>query len=184
MPDTEDKDYWLRHGGLAEDAFLDFCSSKGVLLSLARNPGNRATPWLPEFVLGERVCDLKRQAIPFFSAGRYGLDPRTTVTLNVRDVDDIERKYPDCVVLFWVNWHIRHARTRTGEVIVVRPLHGVWQASSRQVIQMASEAPVHAYQRRQPGGRNAPESYLLNLRDDRFFCVWSSALERKSLQNR
>jgi hypothetical protein len=48
--------------------------------------------------------DLKTIRTRFNTASRYGIDPRSAITLNVKDVERYQRLYPTIVIVFDVRF--------------------------------------------------------------------------------
>lgn len=180
LNNTEDKNWWIKYGTAGETDFLAFCQAKGILLGLADNPARESgKKYLPEFVQGDHTVDLKGQGTPFFKSTDYGVPARYAVTLNVRDVEDVRTKYKDCDIVFWVKWvavKIQFFWTdkKTGQEKksvpkAVDPLHGVWRIKPADMFNLVEEAEkmgrCHSYQKRPADGANAPESYVLDVRD-------------------
>src|SRR3989344_8017214 len=101
--DTEDKSWWLLHGAQLEERFVEVCC-KHLHLSAAINPVKITNPTAPDLVVNGRLADLKTQNTPFFTAARYGLDPRFAVTFNRKDYERYKRFYPDIDIYYWVDW--------------------------------------------------------------------------------
>jgi len=179
--DTEDKDWWLQYGEQKEAAFLKFARHHRLLPGIAPNPvrAGGKNAGAPEFVYDGCPLDLKVQHQPFFEAERrYGIRPRFAVTLNYRDLRDIEEKYPDCNVVFWVNWiPTRYLKTEPRKKmspkviadISIAPLNGVWIATPQELFKFEDEAiragTHHWYQRRHHDNKgNAKSSYVIDIR--------------------
>lgn len=131
-------------------------------LDIQINPGKAMTPTLPDLLVDGKIADLKTQETPSFTAHACGLDPRYTVTLNLKDVRYYRESYPDIVLYFWVNWRHRQWRDRT-----VDYLGGVYRVPLAAILTLiASGAPTHYYARRQSlAERNATESYMFDIRN-------------------
>ena len=169
LTNTEDKQWWIKFGTAGEGNFLTMCREKGILEGLADNPAREKGPkYLPEFTYAGHLLDLKGQGTPFFSSSRYGIPARYAVTLNARDVVDVKDKYPDCDIVFWINWVAVKYQQSNSPSIAVDPLHGVWRITPATMFPLVAEAKehgrLHQYQRRYQGGPNAPESYVLDVR--------------------
>jgi hypothetical protein len=99
---------------------------------------------------------------PFFSAGRYGLDPRFTVTFNRKDYERYAKLYPTLIIFFWADWKQLEWRDSR-----VAPLSAIYQVPFATIAAKikGGTVPEHAYQRR-VGDRagNAKSSFLLDLR--------------------
>lgn len=160
----EDKPYWCKQGERDERDFVDFVASAHGLAATI-NPCKRYDRFAPDLLFEGKLADLKTQRTPFFTAGRYGLDPQFVVTLNVADVERYQEHSVDFSVLFWVRWDTVRRRFGLREYSV-RPLEGIWQTSVREVVARASagDAPLHTYLNRVGDTRgNARASYLLDL---------------------
>ena len=159
--DTEDKAWWVAHGESMEAPFVALCQQK-LGIDAQINPAKSEDPTAPDLLVSGEVADLKVQNTPFFSAGRYGLDPRFAVTLNRTDVERYTTLYPRIVIYFWVDWLQLEWRD-----LAVAPLRGVWRANLAAVTAMIElGAPEHSYVRRRDDRRgNAKSSYLLDLQE-------------------
>lgn len=107
------------------------------------------------------LADLKTQNTPFFTAGRYGLDPRFAITFNRKDYERYKKLYPEIVIYFWIDW-----TQTTWRESHVEYLGGVFRLPFAQVATLIENgAPEHQYIHRQrPGDRNAKSSFLLDIR--------------------
>jgi|TARA_R110000737_G_scaffold298392_1_gene305204 hypothetical protein len=158
--DTEDRAWWWKHGETLEAAFVEF-GQDWLDLDIQINPGKSTTPTLPDLLVDGKIADLKTQETPFFTSHACGLDPRYTVTLNLKDVRYYRESYPDIVLYFWVNW--RKLKWRDCEVAY---LGGVYRVSLTSILTLiATGAPTHYYARRKTlAERNATESYMFDIR--------------------
>jgi hypothetical protein len=159
--DTEDRAWWWKHGETLESAFVEF-GQDWLDLDVKINPGKATTPTVPDLLVNGQIADLKTQETPFFTSHVFaGLDPRYTVTLNLKDVRYYRESYPDIVLYFWVNWRQRQWRDRTVEY-----LGGVYRVPLTMILTLiAAGATTHYYARRKTlEERNATESYLFDVR--------------------
>ena len=79
--DTEDKNWWLEHGLTLEYEFVQMCK-KSRRIDAVPNPSKASEPWAPDLIVNSELADLKVQNTPFFTASRYEMNPRFTVTFN------------------------------------------------------------------------------------------------------
>lgn len=163
--DTEDRGWWYAKGEDLEHTFVDLCRRVG--LPVAINPEKAYDRSAPDILFRGEVADLKTQNTPFFTAGRFRMEPRFTVTFNRKDLERYLRLHPTIDVVFWIRW--TQARYRD---VTVDPLHGIWTLSVADIQeQVAAGAPEHTYLRRQQAGDpNAKSSFLLDVR--RMTCLW------------
>lgn len=157
--DTEDKSWWYARGEGLELSFVGLCKRLGIVAEI--NPQKQADATAPDLLVEGKIADLKTQNTPFFTAGRYGMQPRFTVTFNRKDLDRYAAEYPEIDVVFWLNW--QQSRWNS---IVVQKLHGIWRVGIQKIISLVTAgAPEHSYQRRQQAAdRNAKSSFLLDVR--------------------
>lgn len=99
--DPQDKAAWCRWG---EDAEIRLA---GPLLpnggALMRNPAKASDPYTHDlFVV--LPADLKTIRTRFRTADRYGIDPRSAVTINRKDLERYARLYPTIVILLDVDY--------------------------------------------------------------------------------
>ena len=155
---TEDKSKWIDWGVAKESTFLWLCEQYNILQGIKKSSG---PVYLPEFVYEDRYLDLKTVRTPFFlSQQKFNIDPNFAVTLNKQDVLDCTIKYPECQIVFWVNWK---ATTNFG--VSVKKQQGVWFLSYERMEKMISDSPLHKYQNRiHDSNGNAKDSYVLDLR--------------------
>ena len=158
--DTEDREWWWTHGETLESAFVEF-GQDWLDLNIQINPGKATTPTLPDLLVDGKIADLKTQETPFFTADSYGLDPRHTVTLNLKDVRYYHECHPRIVLYLWLNWRQRQWRDRT-----VDYLGGVYRVPLTTILTLIADgAPSHRYDRRQTTDeQNATASYLFDIR--------------------
>jgi hypothetical protein len=94
---TEDKQWWLRHGERLEADFVELCVTH-LALDVCLNPAKLVDPTAPDLLVDGKIADLKTQNTPFFTASRYGLDPRFTITFNWKDYERYRKLYPDIII--------------------------------------------------------------------------------------
>ena len=170
--DTEDRAYWYGLGCREE---ADFCAGLAIQagLTVRVNPAKAQNPKVIDLIRTwpdgrEGYADLKTQRTPFFTARRYGHDPALTVTFNLKDLRHYERLYPQADIIYHVCWTQTELTLRSGEVLRVPVVEGVWLTSVGQIRALidAGRAPIHAYQHRVNDHQgNARDSYLLALSD-------------------
>ena len=157
---TEDRDWWYLHGEKEEKRFVELCRVK-FGLDAEINPEKDTNKYAPDLVVNGIVSDLKSQTTPFFTANRYKLDPRFTVTFNRKDYERYKTHYPNIDIYFWINWS--QTESKWGSV---KYLAGIYMAPFTALEKMI-EAPAqeHHYLNRQDvGNRNARSSFLLDVR--------------------
>lgn len=167
--DTEDKAWWCHHGLNLERSFVALCPAR-LGRTAVENPEKATNPYAPDLIVNDRMSDLKVQNTPFFSAGRYGLDPRTTVTFNRKDYERYSSLYPNIDIYFWVDW----VKTSWNDKSV-KHLAGIYVLPFSEVAKIIVEgAPEHFYiHRRGDESGNAKSSFLLPLA--RFQCLEGDA---------
>ncbi|WP_133059249.1 hypothetical protein [Burkholderia puraquae] len=158
--DTEDRAWWYIHGQLLEDQFVQICRNK-LNIDAEINPQKSHDNTAPDLLVSGVLADLKTQNTPFFTAGRYGMDPRFTVTFNRKDYDRYNSLYPEIAIYFWIDW----AQTQYRD-IQVDYLGGIFTLPFHEVSAMIDNGvPEHHYARRtDPSDRNAKSSFLLDIR--------------------
>ncbi|MGF9824781.1 cold shock domain-containing protein [Brevibacillus agri] len=160
--DTEDKQYWCRKGEQEEEAFIREIVPK-IGKRLIIHPGKKSRKTIIDLYDLDRniEADLKTQTTPFFSAGKYGLNPEFTVTFNHKDYEYYKNNYPNAIIYWWVNW----LQLSWGN-FKVDPLYGVWEVPFRtlQVMIENRQVPLHEYIHRKDDDVNAKSSYLFDLR--------------------
>lgn len=176
LHNTEDKDWWLKEGEVREREFLQLCETQGILKGIIPNPERTARrKHLPEYFYRGALLDLKDHRIPFFEAERTrGIPPRYALTLDEQDVIDIETKYPDCRLVFYVDWMaVKYQKIavdeKGGERLVkeisIQPLHGIWGMTPARMRKLVADRQTHEYLRRKEDTRgNAKTSFGVDLR--------------------
>lgn len=166
MHNTEDKEWWTKHGSRKEEDFVrDICPR--IPLNAQINPKKINNPYLPDLIVDGELADLKYQTTPFFKAGViYGIDPQFAVTFNHKDFNRYKEKYPEITVYYWINWESLEKTIRR-EVFIVPYLFGVWKAPFNTIQDIITNGGVqsHEYQRRR-GDKlgNAKDSYVFDVR--------------------
>lgn len=160
----EDKPFWCAQGERDEQAFVRFVAPAHGLAATI-NPRKQLDPHVPDLLVNGQLADLKTQRTPFFTAGRYDLDPQFAVTLNVIDLERYRRLGADFPLYFWIRWDTLQARF-SGTTYMVRPLEGVWRTTVADVLELVHAGRVarHVYRNRiADTSGNAKESYVLDL---------------------
>lgn len=160
LHDTEDRGWWYIHGQRLEEQFVQICRTK-LNINAKINPEKCTDNTAPDLLVNQSLADLKTQNTPFFTAGRYGMDPRFTVTFNRKDYDRYMLLYPNIEIYFWIDW----TQTKYRD-IEIEYFGGVFTLPFRQVVAMIDKGvPEHHYARRtDPSDRNAKSSFLLDIR--------------------
>lgn len=158
--DTEDKNWWYMHGEKLEEQFITLCQER-LKIDAEINPEKAIDNTAPDLIVEGIIADLKTQNTPFFTAGRYKIDPRYAVTFNRKDYERYKTKYPDIVIYFWLDW--MQTKWRNCEV---NYLGGIYRIPFKKLAEIIEKgAPEHIYMHRQaPGDRNAKSSFLLDVR--------------------
>lgn len=158
--DTEDRGWWYIHGEKLEESFVTLCRER-LGMDARINPAKERDKTAPDLIVQGTVADLKTQNTPFFTAGRYRLDPRFAVTFNRKDYERYKRLYPDIVIYFWLDWTQTTWRDSS-----VAYLGGIYRLPFSEVAALIeAPAPEHSYINRQsPNDRNAKSSFLLDIR--------------------
>lgn len=82
---------------------MDLCVTH-LELGIRLNPAKLLDLTAPDLLVDGRIADLKTQNTPFFTASRYGLDPRFTITFNRKDYERYISLYPDIAIFYWIDW--------------------------------------------------------------------------------
>lgn len=156
---TEDKMWWCLHGANLEQKFVELCRRQ-LHLEAQINPQKATDPYAPDLLVAGQLADLKTQNTPFFTAGRYGLDPRFAVTFNRKDVVRYAGHYPKIDIYFWIDWTQTAWKDQRVEYyggIFRLPFQGI------QALVDAG-AKEHVYLNRVGDPRNANSSYVFDIR--------------------
>lgn len=180
MHDTEDKNWWCLHGANLEKKFVDFGRNR-LGLNVKLNPEKETNPYVPDLLYNEKLADLKTQNTPFFTAKRYGFDPRYTVTFNRKDYERYKRLYPELIILFWVSWE--QTQWKDMKVDYFGGVFGVRFSNLADQIE-TSKVPEHSYiHRKMDKGGNAKSSFLLDLRNFYTFIEFDNYKQNQSKQS-
>lgn len=157
---TEDKAWWLKHGEQLEGVFVSVCTTK-LGINAQINPRKAADPTAPDLLVEGRIADLKVQNTPFFSASRYSMNPRFSVTFNRKDYERYELLYPEIDVYFWINW-----TQLTWKGYSVEPLNAIYKASFDSIKALVLAGAVeHRYiHRKDDTAGNAKSSFVFDVR--------------------
>lgn len=161
LHDTEDKTWWCQHGIDLEERFVRMCNER-LGIEACINPQKSSDQYAPDLVVRGTIADLKVQNTPFFTAKRYGLEPRKTVTFNRKDYLRYRSLYPEIDIFFWVDWQQTEWKGQRVDHLV-----GVYRLPFQRVsLLIESGAPEHGYIHRQGDqAGNAKSSFLLRLDD-------------------
>jgi len=158
--DPQDKKAYCEYGVKKELEFCTFFDQNVELGGVIINPKKETDPFAPDIILYGDLADLKAQRTPFFTAARYKLDPRFTVTFNKKDAQRYAELYPHLTIVFWIDW-----KTTEWKNLKVAEQHGVYLATFAQIEELIKNAPLHEYKdRKNDKAGNAKSSYLLDVR--------------------
>ena len=101
MIDHKDKQAWCEAGAAAERRMAGPVLPRGGALMM--NPAKAADPFTHDLFV-TLPGDLKTIRTRFNTADRYGIDPRSAITLNVKDVERYAERYPNIVIVFDVDY--------------------------------------------------------------------------------
>jgi hypothetical protein len=99
--DRQDKQAWCEAGALAETKIAGPLLPRGGALML--NPAKRYDKYTHDLFI-TLPSDLKTIRTRFNTAHRYGIDPRSAITLNVKDIERYAEHYPNIVLVFDVDF--------------------------------------------------------------------------------
>lgn len=159
---TEFKQGWYLRGEMDEEHFVAHRLPELGLTGI-HNPEKKFSPFPPDLIVEGLLSDLKAQSTPFFTAGRYGIDPQYAVTFNVKDERNYRESYPEVVVFFDVLW----TKTDNPYGATVEPMHHTWCGTLDQVMDVVAECGghKHTYLRRIDDTQgNAKDSWVLDVR--------------------
>jgi hypothetical protein len=162
--DANDKPFWCEQGRRAEHEFLLYVAP-AYGLKARMNIHKLVDFWVPDLRVNGALADLKAQRTPFFTAGRYGLDPQFGVTLNRNDLERYSELADDLVIYYWVRWDTLSGHFG-GRTYHVRPMEGLWRIAVGEIHAQIDDGVItlHRYQTRVDDTRgNARDSYLLDL---------------------
>ena len=169
MDNTEDKRIWTGRALSVENQFVDdIVPLLGI--DVIMNPDKVRNSYAPDLLRnGEQLADLKKQTTPFFTSGRYDLDPQYTVTFNRKDYLRYKHHYPNIHIYFWVDWErlVYTSNNQKWRTISLQPLKSVWEVPfSELALQIETgNIPLHIYVRRvNDTVGNAKDSYVFDVR--------------------
>lgn len=157
----EDKVWWLQHGLELEYQFVKICQEE-LHIKAEINPAKSDSPTAPDLLVDGKIADLKVQNTPFFSATKYSMNPKYTVTFNRKDFEQYSSLYPEIVIYFWVNW-----TQLAWKDYRVQKLNAIYKADFSQIADQikSGTAKEHWYIHRRGDTRgNAQSSFLLDIR--------------------
>jgi hypothetical protein len=166
LHDVEDKTSWCEFGMMKENEFIQ---KYGLPLNLKINPEKTLDKYAPDLLEADGVYgDLKTCTTPFFTAGRYSLDPRFTVTFNQKDQIRYVENYPDINIWFWVDWKTISYENPHSKIII-EPLSGIWMIPFKKLSMLLEKAPLHQLQKRIFDDKgNGKANFLIDLRNSMF----------------
>lgn len=146
--DHNNKSSWCRFGELKELEFTERRFEHGIRFEVneEKKAGNK-------YALDLRMsarCDYKGQFTRFETADRYGINPRTAITLNAKDVARYQPMSAFCPVVFDINY---------GDFQSVRI------APMREINRLISKGyakPMTYRYRQRDGSGNALEGYVFD----------------------
>jgi hypothetical protein len=97
MISNENKSWWVRAGAAAESSFAGPVFGSGC--AVIANPAKFENPYSHDLFM-MIPADLKTVRTQFRTADRYGISPRTAITINKKDIERYERLYPHIVIIF------------------------------------------------------------------------------------
>jgi hypothetical protein len=162
MPDNENRHGWYDVGQRREWEFIQIMRRAGH--DVRRNPRKALEPYAPDLKLGSRDAELKAERKPFFTAGRYDMEPRFTFTFNRKDYERYMDLCPDLYIYFWAWW-----TEPTLGLAVVEPINRIYGIEFADLHRLIEKAPEHYYNRRNGPDAdprpNAKSSFLLDVRE-------------------
>jgi hypothetical protein len=155
--DLNDKTGWCKYAVHEEELFVFLYGSR---LNLRMNPAKAENQYAPDLLWNHCTpAELKIRKTPLFIAGRYKLDPQYAVTINLKDIDRYQEKYPSMPIYFWVWWHQLEGFGRT-----VKPMQGVWGIYVQDLVKLCTEDRVIEYEKRRMDTLgNAKSSYVISV---------------------
>ena len=98
----------------------------------------------------------------------YGIDPSYAVVFNRKDRERYAELYPEIDIYFWVHW-LSVKFEMVSFTQEVEHINGVWKISFQELNKLMDSAPLHEYiQRKDDTKGNARDSYVLDIRNDKF----------------
>lgn len=144
---NEDKRSWCKLGEEHERDFLIRLFNSGV--SMIQNPAKKHDKFSHDF-FGMFPLDLKTVRTEFRTAGRYGVDPKYAVTLNLKDVERYRKLYPNMIIVFDV---------------MMEHYSGIHLVCLQSLLMRLDKLPIHEYQNRVDDmNGNAKASYVIDCR--------------------
>lgn len=99
--DTEDKQWWCKHGETLE---LEFVKRRFDQARVSMNPAKQNDPYTFDMIIS-LPCDLKTCTTPWrMSQEMFGIDPKNAVSINKKDLVRYSRLYPNIVIIFDVQY--------------------------------------------------------------------------------
>jgi hypothetical protein len=145
-PSNEDKAAWCELGARAEEDFAGpaFNSRCAVFM----NPAKIENKYSHD-VFAVMPADLKTVRTRFETADRYGVNPRSAITLNLKDVQRYSELYPNILIIFDVDFGDYKRKCYISLHELKRGIAG-------------GKFKIHRYLHRDGGDGNATESYVID----------------------
>ena len=158
--DPNDRHWWYLHGEKLENKFIEICNNHLGLVAII-NPEKLIKKTAVDLIIDGRLSDLKTQNTPFFTSGKYGIEPQYCVTFNRKDYHYYSQKYSEIDIYFWIEWTQLRYRMH-----IVPYMAGIYRISFKKLAKIIEDGvPEHTYLNRQdPANRNAKSSFLLDVR--------------------
>jgi hypothetical protein len=164
---TENKLAWCKLGMDYENTFVEKVAPY-IGLKAEINPEKETNKYTYDLIVEGKPADLKHQSTSFWlSNKRYGLDPTTAVTMNLKDFIRYRTLYSelDLQIYFWVE-RIATQAIFGSNTYQCQALHGVWRIPFKKLSDMVDlgKFPLHEYEHRKDDTRgNAKSSYIFSV---------------------
>jgi len=163
--DVQNKPAWHEIGVYYEYKFSEI-ARKEFNADVIINPAKLKNKYAPDLLVNGKETDLKTQFMPFFTAWKYGVDPKYTFTFDKKDYMYYNEKYPNVNIIVWMQHKVTEKEIY-GKLMKVEYVGGVYFLPFRKVKHLIENgAPNHIHDHRVHDTKgNAKENYLLDIND-------------------
>lgn len=151
--------WWVLHGETPEKDFLAICNEK-LKIDAGLNLPRPDNSFCPALLIDGRAAELKTQVTPFFTAKRYGLDPRWIFTFDREDYERYRNHCPDVDIYFWLDWQLLKWNNTDLEYLA-----GIYRLPFRKIIELITDVPEHIFRvGKKPKAKKPKSFFLLDIR--------------------
>jgi hypothetical protein len=160
MHDVQDKQHWCREATVKEKRIVSYLRRK-YSLPIEINPKKSHDIYAPDCIYDGRVADLKIFNTPFFTAGKFGVDPQYAYTFGSREVRVYSQDYPNILIVVFYNPSILE-----GYGVHLDYLGGVYTSPFSALKELCTESNHHFHAKRVGDiSHNDKSDYVIDIRN-------------------